>query len=683
MAFTPTFIDLVRNYTSTTGTADFVLGAAVSGYSSFAEAVPAGASFYYSATGIDKPTEFEVGRGTMQADGTIAREPIGAATDFSNGYKAVALVAAAEWYASTQAATATAPVSSASREAVAALADKAKPALLHEPRREGLFTFSAADLSAEVGSDVTQAVYIPPVTDPSGSSGAWVRRFEGPLQAGWFGAAGDGATDDFEPIQQALTFAGAAAGKHIQVPAGTYRVSKPLSVPNGVILEGSGANSVLIASNASGTEPWVINVAGGSEFTIRNMKLTPTTGGTYRSGIYLSACTHAKIENITVQGQTDGSGIFLWDCDSCVVDNIYFDGGAGRKGYGAYAVGCKGCKIVNSTAINCNQGFCLSGKGTDPQSTRTIDETFGNTIANCYVRYCTTQAFNINSSTYNTMSNCHAEDYSGTSTHKAFQTKDVSGDDTRGNVFIGCTVKNYPAGFGGQQASHAQFIGCTGRDLSTNGFELVSCSDFQIIGCSIVEFGEAGIWTSGGTVRCHLDNITLETSAKSAKGIVITSSGGTDGENNFDSVTTKSALAAFIDIGSAARNNRFGMGCRPAGNPIVDSSQRSIWPLVFKTDAMPLDSVGSKYGAYINSGMQLAVARFVVTQSIGGAPSVAAGRLGETSSVAPSQPVSGAAGIAVALTLASQSLPAGSVMSGTTAVAGTGEGYVQFEGLPA
>ena len=66
----------MRNYTSTQGTGAFALGPAVNGYTGFASALEVGDSFYYSAIGVDKPAEREVGRGTLQANGSITREPI-------------------------------------------------------------------------------------------------------------------------------------------------------------------------------------------------------------------------------------------------------------------------------------------------------------------------------------------------------------------------------------------------------------------------------------------------------------------------------------------------------------------------------------------------------------------------------------------------------------------------------
>ncbi|HEX2803797.1 MAG TPA: hypothetical protein VHN55_07445, partial [Sphingomicrobium sp.] len=91
-SFQPVFADLVRNFTTTAGTGNFELGAVMTGYRGFETAVKPGDSFYYSVLGIEQADEFEVGRGTMQPDGTISRDPIGSAlTDFSEGNKSIAL----------------------------------------------------------------------------------------------------------------------------------------------------------------------------------------------------------------------------------------------------------------------------------------------------------------------------------------------------------------------------------------------------------------------------------------------------------------------------------------------------------------------------------------------------------------------------------------------------------------
>ena len=97
--FQPKFVDLVRNYTTTTGTDGFLLGPAVNGFESFTDACAVGESFYYSALGVDNPADTEVGRGTLLEGGVIGREPIsGHKTNFKSGTKTISLVAAAEWF---------------------------------------------------------------------------------------------------------------------------------------------------------------------------------------------------------------------------------------------------------------------------------------------------------------------------------------------------------------------------------------------------------------------------------------------------------------------------------------------------------------------------------------------------------------------------------------------------------
>lgn len=104
MVFTPKFADLVRNVAVVQGIGPVALGSAVHGYTSLADAVGEGEQFYYCIQGIEKPEEREVGRGTMQPDGLVAREPAGGvATEFSSGAKTIALVAPAEWFAKLEA----------------------------------------------------------------------------------------------------------------------------------------------------------------------------------------------------------------------------------------------------------------------------------------------------------------------------------------------------------------------------------------------------------------------------------------------------------------------------------------------------------------------------------------------------------------------------------------------------
>lgn len=94
------FRDLVKELTSGEGTANFVLTGAVEGSRTFASELVAGDEFYYSAINLATPQEKEVGRGTLQPDGSILRTALAGdtLTNFSSGPKSVALVTAAEWF---------------------------------------------------------------------------------------------------------------------------------------------------------------------------------------------------------------------------------------------------------------------------------------------------------------------------------------------------------------------------------------------------------------------------------------------------------------------------------------------------------------------------------------------------------------------------------------------------------
>src|SRR5438270_6626171 len=234
MTFAPKFVDLVRNVTTTVGTADFVLGSAATGFTSFTAALQPGDSFYYSAIGIDKPAEREVGRGTLLSGGVIARDPIGGVkTNFSNGTKSIALIAAAEWYGAAQQLVAVGsrvPAVMTDRASLAAHS-ATTTAYLREAAREGMFAWSSSDLSALVSADTAQGLHVPPASDPTGRSGAWVRKFSGPYVSTWWGvSAANTASQNVTAFRSALaTLRALSLAGYGYIDSGTL----PLYTPTG------------------------------------------------------------------------------------------------------------------------------------------------------------------------------------------------------------------------------------------------------------------------------------------------------------------------------------------------------------------------------------------------------------------------------------------------------------------
>jgi hypothetical protein len=223
-AFEPRFADLVRIFTTTQGTDHFIVGAAVTGFRSFHSAIEIGDQFYYCAQHSDRPSEHEIGRGTLRADGKIARDPIGGVfTSFSPGAKTVALVAAAEWYETMKLS-----LDAAAAEAGAAATSASQAAA------------SVADISAVLSFTAPSD---DAVARPFGSKLGDV------VSAKDFGCIGDGVANDMAALRMAFQYA-AESGVPLHIPAGTDLVDRGVgsmtAIPSGrFVVHGDGAATVI------------------------------------------------------------------------------------------------------------------------------------------------------------------------------------------------------------------------------------------------------------------------------------------------------------------------------------------------------------------------------------------------------------------------------------------------------
>ena len=85
---------------------------------------------------------------------------------------------------------------------------------------EGLFVWKSGDQSSNVTNDTTQAVYVAPLSDATGASGAWKRAYSKYVYPTWFGVVGDGITDDTTAWAAFIAFDGNKI-----IPSGEYLVS--------------------------------------------------------------------------------------------------------------------------------------------------------------------------------------------------------------------------------------------------------------------------------------------------------------------------------------------------------------------------------------------------------------------------------------------------------------------------
>lgn len=135
------------------------------------------------------------------------------------------------------------------RAALAGNALTGAPCYLAEAGREGWFIFDGSNLSALVTADTAQqGLYVAPASDPTGTSGAWVRKFNGPAISTWWGvsttatdasntAAFKAALNTLQALKVLGGYGhGASIGLH--TPAGIYNFNAELPIKHALAVTG-------------------------------------------------------------------------------------------------------------------------------------------------------------------------------------------------------------------------------------------------------------------------------------------------------------------------------------------------------------------------------------------------------------------------------------------------------------
>jgi hypothetical protein len=235
--------------------------------------------------------------------------------------------------------------------------------------------------------DDLEAIYVVPTGSArDGSQGAWVRKFSGPLDVRWFGAAVDGSTDDQEALQAALDYAAAIGSGlydggygHVRLPAGTLALgsSIDLTAHHNVTLSGEGDGSsyvlgtgdfpIFTASDPTSaplyrfiandftiqgpgntnTNAHGIDIAANNNCQFRNLRIWAC-----RRGLSYSNAWHTEIINIRMNGLgglANYDGIYAKDGDAAVVENAV--GIFGGRIYGCARYGFRGESVTGSSVF--------------------------------------------------------------------------------------------------------------------------------------------------------------------------------------------------------------------------------------------------------------------------------------------------------------------------------------------
>lgn len=171
----------------------------------------------------------------------------------------------------------------------------------------------------------------------SGSAGRWRRLYSGRINVKWFGARGDGTTDDRAPIQEAIQ-AAASGGCGIFVPNATYRTGQSgsnswcLSIPAGMTITGESRSGVILKQTPGIATSVRLLLASGADVAVQNLTLDGDKANQsvneHRHGILADGTTRLVLRDVTCQNFT-GDGIYLYTAaNDSYIENVLCTGNA-------------------------------------------------------------------------------------------------------------------------------------------------------------------------------------------------------------------------------------------------------------------------------------------------------------------------------------------------------------------
>lgn len=190
---------------------------------------------------------------------------------------------------------------------LADLAGTKVAAYLTLPGREGTFTWNASNLSARVTLDPDRGVYVPPTSDTTGASGAWVRVLEGELWLNWFGFGGATTALNNTLIFNRVIILAQTPRMVIRIPPGQFDIS---------VIGGGGAqnNGIKLVSDThikgSGPRKSVLNLIGASpKANVDGLSGGSGIGRNYTPGAANVGVTNVLLEEFAVTMNHPGNSV--------------------------------------------------------------------------------------------------------------------------------------------------------------------------------------------------------------------------------------------------------------------------------------------------------------------------------------------------------------------------------------
>lgn len=137
---------------------------------------------------------------------------------------------------------------------------------LAETGREGVFIFKTGNYAAKVTADTSEGLFIK-ANAIATTVGAWVRVYDGPASVKWFGAVGDGVTNDIVALQAATD-----NSLGVWIPSGIYKILSTWLLrdynnlffeSHQAVIQGDLATPLISTKNSTTTRSFFIGLHGG------------------------------------------------------------------------------------------------------------------------------------------------------------------------------------------------------------------------------------------------------------------------------------------------------------------------------------------------------------------------------------------------------------------------------------
>jgi hypothetical protein len=381
-------------------------------------------------------------------------------------------------------------------------------AILTEAGREGTFVFDASDLSAEVAADPLQGVYVPPSSDPTGASGAWVRATADVVEAIKFGVSAI-STDNYAALGNAIVVA-RLLKKPLVLPAGTLIIDQAapafiLNDDDEIIGAGKGLTTIHVTDTLNASA-FIFSATGKSRIRFSGFKIEAASLRTSSNVCFdFTDCNDCLVEDVIMDKWTQGVRFYHDATDPTLPPmgtNLRNKAvrciSLSSRSYGFYMEHATACEFLHCEAYNVSNqdGFKTGGM------------TIFAKIIGCHAEGCAGDGFDtFDGFISSVISDCTS--YNNTS--NGFQFKGTFGgflglwDDytTRGSVFSNLVAKgNGLDGIIFQEMRYGVATGLVCTSNGGNGITLNNIQGMSFSGCLANRNTKHG-WSFPNTVsRC-------------------------------------------------------------------------------------------------------------------------------------------------------------------------------------